>query len=820
MASSGLSTIDKILAFEVFRKEHDGVNHGFSVQLSNGDIDDVQANDPRLTREMVGTFLEKQNRAQVRKWIGVAKSIDYDVGKNRPKDECITKLMMWFDEVQGSVSSLNKGGQGCVSLPNTTAIPVLLQELTGGKELWVPCIAFVSKDVNADQTRNIALAQYMEAGFETKDGNFLYYGNPIRNWQCSVSNDNIACVTNNENDKAERAHVVFPHQITKVVSLSPTCIVEVQGGNQIPVDPCFIHVPGFFHVDGDRDKPYLFTDLSGSTSYQEEYVRLRNLWEESANSEVNHGHALGGMLQQDLSAAGRDCIDLTIDSPDRNAKRPAPIATGNRLALPLHDLRAAAKPTAPPAIDASVSPVHKHAEQSRRDRSTGLPDGGEWNILNPHPTQHDVIQPGDSTPNNNIGQSPALDEPLARTTNPNNFGPDPADGSPEHCELSLDSQQVLSALGRNGRFKVITRPHLVNEAYSSGTSISSICVFIQVSTDKPGMPHLLTFGAIRRINKDGLADFFKHWLRENCCKKLVDAYWALSEHVDSDIEERSTRSGYDGDEDEMSSPLAGSFSAQPGILRDNDETGRSPGGSPTTPRCPSDKALDYMLGHARKAAEHCNVGAINALNTIAIEAGMEPIYPTHKFDFGTPTELPRQEVGDMSSKELQERLDAVEKNKALLQGALHESEEEAARLKEEVDERNVKQEAAKKIQALFLGARDRRWRQHLADEQKAAELAAATNIQALFRGASDRKLRQQKAAELAATIKIQAVARRRLACKFCQELQEVMEEVHAAEEAARAARRRRMEIMNREPKRRKFQAPKADSKAKRQFDDI
>jgi len=315
MASPGLPTIVKIIRFEVFSQEYDGVDHGFRVKLFNDDVEDVQANDPRLTREMVETFLWEQTTDQVRKWIGVAKFINFDVG-TRPKHKCITKLMMWFDEAQGSVSSLNKGGQECVSLPNTTAIPVLMQESTvDGKDIWMPFVGLVSEDVNADQTRNIALAQYTKAGFETDGKNFQYYGYPTKNWQCSVRNGNIARVTNNETNEPERAHTVFPYQITKVICrvgiTSPTCIVKVQGGNQILVDPCFIHVPGFFNVDGDRNKPYLCTDLTGSRSYKDIYFRLRNQWEECTKLKANHVHA--------------NCIDLTTDftPPDtRLSKQP------------------------------------------------------------------------------------------------------------------------------------------------------------------------------------------------------------------------------------------------------------------------------------------------------------------------------------------------------------------------------------------------------------------------------------------------------------------------------------------------------------------
>lgn len=439
-------------------------------------------------------------------------------------------------------------------------------------------------------------------------------------------------------------------------------------------------------TDGNIDLPVIV----GSVWHDDSREKFREFWTQHQSVEKKNSN----IPEFPEQAEKPDVIDLCESDGEEDPQKP--------LASPLHDPRAAAKSPASPAIHAADGLVDKHAGRSGRDRSTGLSRCGLWNILNVQPTQHNVIQPGDSTSNNDIGQSPELDEPSKCTTNPNNFGPDPADGSPKHYGLSLDSKQVLHAFGRDGRFKVITCPDLVNDDYSNGTPISSIRVFIRVSDDEDGKTRLLTFGTIRRMNKDGLADFFKHWLTKNCCKELVDAYWALSEHVDSDIEDQSTRSGYYGDIDETRSPLAESFSAQPGILRENNETGRSPGGSPTTPRCPSDKALDYMLDNAFKAAEQCNVGAINALNTIAIEARLKPIYPTHKFDFGTPTELPRQEVGDMSSEQLQERRDAVEKNKDLLQRALHESEEEAARLKEEVDERNVKQEAATTIQAVVL----------------------------------------------------------------------------------------------------------------------
>lgn len=359
--------------------------------------------------------------------------------------------------------------------------------------------------------------------------------------------------------------------------------------------------------------------------------------------------------------------------------------------------------------------------------------------------------------------------------------------------------------------------------------------------------------------------------------------------------------------------------AMPGILKVNNESVPSPGGSPTTPPQLPDETFDRMFGNAAKAADEGHLGMREMLNNAAHAIGISPIYSTciQEFDCGTPTparQLPRQEVGvvplprcklalqeelrylDLRQRALSSRQTRVIQMLAKLQARqwkrLHNRirklrkqtkrklaatkilaflygrrdrelcQQKAAELaatikiqaivrmrracklrRQKANERKAAELAATKIQALFLGARDRRWRQHLADELEAAELAAARKIQALLRGASDRQLCQQlaakqKAAELAAATKIQAVARMQMACKLRQELQEVMEEVraaeeaeraakeveraakeaaHAAKEAAGAAKRKCMHIMNRDPKRWKCQAAKADNEAKRKF---
>jgi len=405
MASSDLPAIVEILGFEVFGEEHDGVNHGFSVKLSNGDLDDVQANDPRLPRELFDEFLTSSVKKDWKSWANKVPT-EYELSPNRLKDECIKKVLQWFDEEQGSVSSFKEGGQGCVSLPDTTAIPVLLEELINGKKIWMPFIAFVSQSVNLDQTRDIALALYTEVGFETDGTDFVYYGHPIANWQCSVRNGNIACVTNNQTDEAERAHVVFPYQIRKVVSLSPICIVEVQGGNQIPVDPSFIHRPDFFHIDGDRDEPYLFTDLTGRTSYQEEYPRLRNLWEECANSQANHGHAPGSNKP--------GLIDTAVNTDGLTTPQ------GTALFEQQEPPAAAAKPTASPE-------PHQSVEKNNPNMSEVHEQANKPNVIDLCGSESD--DDNDATDNDATNDASPSSSPSSHTTKGDLTSPDGSDNS-------------------------------------------------------------------------------------------------------------------------------------------------------------------------------------------------------------------------------------------------------------------------------------------------------------------------------------------------------------------------------------------------------
>jgi len=726
MASPDLPTIVEILGFEVFREEHDGVNHGFSVKLSNGDIDDVQANDPRLTREMVGTFLEEQNTDQVRKWIGVAKFINYDVG-TRPKHKCITKLMMWFDEAQGSVSSLNKGGQGCVSLPKTTAIPVLMQESTvDGKDIWMPFVGLVFEDVNLDQTRNIALAQYTTKGFETKDGIFLYYGNPTKNWQCSVRNGNIALVTNNENPKPERAHVVFPYQIIKVVSASPTCIVEVQDGNQIPVDPCFIHVPGFFNVDGDRNKPYLCTDLTGSRSYKDIYFRLRNQWEECAKLKANHVHA--------------NCIDLTTDftPPDtRLSKQPA---AAKPPASPDSDTPDGAAREGESVGDISSMQVDFIAESedansqatdgqdvtptiSPRELRPGgfIEDDGSQHKSEQHKSEL-LVMPNDSPDNvtrlyvtltqmqehneqykkqyNKNGlrlvDARVMENKKCRATyflNPETYIIDIPDDDKRYDYLScFELKYVCLCLhkaqnnalhefwGCNPRTVLIEadtetfyRDYDRNKHIGENKLDASICQIVNGKYEQ--YPASYELGYLVYTCDRGSLDYLLKWISRTYPynnaqqKEVIDKYINLVEKIWGEMTARTLRHGTlplrqpqirsppvglgcnglhcssqkqhrEDDEfdrmweEELQSDLSdGSLSAAPGILNGEHETGRSPGGSPDTPRlCVEAISIDNIYNKAMKF----DPSACKALNAIA--PSDQFAVSNHTFEFGVPND--------------------------------------------------------------------------------------------------------------------------------------------------------------------------------------
>ena len=359
-------------------------------------------------------------------------------------------------------------------------------------------------------------------------------------------------------------------------------------------------------TDGDIDLPVIVGYVWDDHSRE----KFREFWTQHQSVEKKNPN----IPKVPEQAKKPEVINLCeSDGEEDSQKPPAPAATAKRPASPQPEEEPVSKRPGRKAAD----------EQSGRDRSTGLSSGREWSLFGSQPTQPDVIQPGDSTSNNDIGQSPELDEPLERTTNPNNFGLDPAD-IPKHCGLCLNSDEVLSALGRNGRFKVMTHPEVVNKVYSNGTAISSIRVFIRVSTDKPGKTRVLTFGTIRRINKDGLADFFKHWLTQNCCKELVDAYWALSEHVDSDIEGQSERSGYDGDDEEMTT-----VRACPGLQEDNgyspdpsihsfgrvaeNHDGIEPPDSPDIPATPNSSNCDftsrlYQLPDTFEETQHALIG--------------------------------------------------------------------------------------------------------------------------------------------------------------------------------------------------------------------
>ena len=202
--------------------------------------------------------------------------------------------------------------------------------------------------------------------------------------------------------------------------------------------------------------------------------------------------------------------------------------------------------------------------------------------------------------------------------------------------------------------------------------------------------------------------------------------------------------------------------AMPGIQTDNDEPVRSSDGT---------DAGDPRMREA--------------LNNSAHVAGKRPIYSTctHTFEFGTPTELPRQEVGDMSFEELQGRLNEVKKTKAQLQRTLHECGRHTERLKKAIRKREQRKkfDHHRKYVKGIHEALEQQHSSRIADMKKCYEkrqqkLAAATNIQAIARSTVNRMQYQKN---LPIWKKTQA------AMKLANEAE------HQAAEAEREARRLR-----------------------------
>lgn len=422
--------------------------------------------------------------------------------------------------------------------------------------------------------------------------------------------------------------------------------------------------------------------------------------------------------------------------------------------------------------------------------------GKEFDILNKSTKQPD---PHDRTPNVCPGKTPPS-SPGQFTMSP---GSSPTGERMEFYCLNEEGMDALAPfLRRANKYEIETSPKALIIYLQDPRNVLANFRVQLVKTN----PHtnnkiscLCFLGMIRKYEDQTVTQFVGDWVYEHAGPKVAEVFWNIPRHFDSDVLNEDSSASSDE-----------TFSAKPGIHKGEDETVRSAHGSPTTPLHIPDETLDRWIHNADKAADAGDPRMREAINNIADAGGRSPIYST--------PQLPRQEVGvvplpSCKSAEMEVQpvsLTAQRNNINRLEHKLKQMKMKLAEDWNAMDERaanisqaqesevikgqqQAKQEAATQIWAFLYGIRDRRRCQHLVDELEAAELAA--------------------------TIKIQAVARMRMARMQYEKNLPRWKEMQAA---MKLAKRKKLEAeeADREAKRTKREAEEADRQAKRKFDEF